>query len=205
MIGLGPKEEPFEFAVNVASDSEFAGAGFSADGEILFDNIQGEDAPGTGMTIAVWGPWERPALSPTELVSPGRRARRPFFCLAPRCHFYYSRNMEMTRIIGALAALAQETRLKVYRLLVEAGPEGLPAGRIGEALALPPATLSFHLSHLSRAGLARGRQHGRFVIYSADFQNMNALVAYLTENCCGGRACSPAPKTAAVRARRRAA
>jgi DNA-binding transcriptional ArsR family regulator len=99
--------------------------------------------------------------------------------------------MEMTQAIDALAALAQETRLKVYRLLVEAGPEGLSAGRIGEELELPPATLSFHLAHLARAGLARSRQEGRFVIYSADFQNMNALVGYLSENCCGGRSCAP--------------
>ena len=94
-------------------------------------------------------------------------------------------------MVDALSALAQETRLKVYRLLVEAGPEGLSAGRIGEELGLPPATLSFHLAHLSRAGLAQARQEGRFMIYSADFQNMNALVGYLTENCCGGQACAP--------------
>src|ERR1700741_5651960 len=103
--------------------------------------------------------------------------------------------MEMTQAIDALAALAQETRLKVYRLLVEAGPDGLSAGRIGEELELPPATLSFHLAHLSRAGLAQSRQDGRFVIYSADFQNMNALVGYLTENCCGGQSCAPAKIT----------
>ena len=65
------------------------------------------------------------------------------------------------------------------------------AGRIGEALKLPPATLSFHLSHLTRAGLAQSRQEGRFVFYSADFRNVNALVGYLTENCCGGRSCAP--------------
>ena len=99
--------------------------------------------------------------------------------------------MEMTRAVDALAALAQESRLNVYRLLVEAGPDGLPAGRIGEELELPPATLSFHLAHLARTGLVRSRQEGRFVIYSADFQNMNQLVGYLTENCCGGRACAP--------------
>ena len=119
----------------------------------------------------------------------------------------------MTQAIDALSALAQGTRLKVYRLLVEAGPEGLAAGRIGEKLDLPPATLSFHLAHLARAGLARGRQEGRFVIYCADFQNMNALVAYLTENCCGGKACAPSVKPATLkgkdheaipRARRRA-
>jgi len=98
----------------------------------------------------------------------------------------------MTHAVDALAALAQESRLKVYRLLVEAGPAGLPAGRIGEALELPPATLSFHLAHLARTGLVRSRQEGRFVIYRADFQNMNELVGYLTENCCGGRSCAPA-------------
>jgi DNA-binding transcriptional ArsR family regulator len=99
--------------------------------------------------------------------------------------------MEMTQAVDALAALAQETRLSVYRLLVEAGPEGLSAGRIGEELDLPPATLSFHLAHLARTGLVRSRQEGRFVIYSADFRNMNELVGYLTENCCGGRGCAP--------------
>ena len=109
----------------------------------------------------------------------------------------------MTKAVDALAALAQETRLGVYRLLVEAGPEGLAAGRIGEAMQLPPATLSFHLAHLARAGLARSRQEGRFVIYSADFESMNALVGYLTENCCGGRSCAPSTKP--VRRERKAA
>ena len=99
----------------------------------------------------------------------------------------------MKQAIDALAALAQETRLQVYRLLVEAGQEGLSAGRIGEALDLPPATLSFHLAHLARTGLAQSRQEGRFVIYSADFQNMNALVGYLTENCCVSGSCAPMP------------
>lgn len=99
--------------------------------------------------------------------------------------------MEPSDAVEALSALAQESRLSIYRLLVGAGPEGLSAGRIGEALELPPATLSFHLSHLTRAGLAQSRQEGRFVFYSADFRNMNALVGYLTENCCGGRSCAP--------------
>ena len=99
--------------------------------------------------------------------------------------------MEISKAVDALSALAQESRLSIYRLLVEAGPEGLSAGRIGEALKLPPATLSFHLSHLTRAGLTHSRQDGRFVFYSADFQSMNALVGYLTENCCGGRSCAP--------------
>jgi ArsR family transcriptional regulator len=100
--------------------------------------------------------------------------------------------VETSQAIEALAALAQDTRLKVFRLLVEAGPEGLAAGRIGEQLGLPPATLSFHLAQLARAGLAQSRQDGRFVIYSADFQNMNELVGYLTDNCCAGRSCAPA-------------
>ena len=102
--------------------------------------------------------------------------------------------MEITQIVDALAALAHDSRLKVFRLLVEAGPEGLAAGAIAEKLDLPPATLSFHLAHLSRTELVRGRQEGRFIIYSADFQSMNALVGFLTENCCGGRLCAPAAK-----------
>jgi DNA-binding transcriptional ArsR family regulator len=122
--------------------------------------------------------------------------------------------MEMSQIIDALSALAQATRLAVYRLLVESGPDGLPAGEIGEKLDLPPATLSFHLAHLARAGLLRSRQDGRFIIYSADFENMNRLVGYLTENCCGGASCAPAQRQppamkgksreATPRARRRA-
>jgi len=93
--------------------------------------------------------------------------------------------------IKALGALAQETRLAIYRLLVQAGPEGRAAGIIGETLGIPPATLSFHLAQLAGAGLVRPRQEGRFIYYSADFGSMNALVGYLTENCCGGNACGP--------------
>jgi DNA-binding transcriptional ArsR family regulator len=100
--------------------------------------------------------------------------------------------MKMNQAVEALGALAQGTRLAIFRLLVEAGPKGLAAGRIGAKLDLPPATLSFHLSHLARAGLATGRQEGRFVIYTADFKAMIELVAYLTENCCGGAYCGPA-------------
>jgi ArsR family transcriptional regulator, arsenate/arsenite/antimonite-responsive transcriptional repressor len=100
--------------------------------------------------------------------------------------------METKQALQSLSALAQESRLSIFRLLVQAGPEGLAAGAIGEKLDLPPATLSFHLAGLTRAGLAQSRQDGRFVIYSASFENMNALVAFLTENCCGGAACSPA-------------
>ena len=108
--------------------------------------------------------------------------------------------METEQVVDALAALAQRSRLAVFKLLVKAGPAGLAAGAIGEKLELPPATLSFHLAHLARAGLVHHRQEGRFVIYSASFENMNALVGYLTENCCSGAACAPAPAS-----RRRAA
>jgi ArsR family transcriptional regulator len=97
--------------------------------------------------------------------------------------------METKQAIQSLAALAQESRLAIFRLLVQAGPEGMAAGAIGEALALPPATLSFHLAGLTRAGLARSRSEGRFVIYTVDFRSMNALVGYLTENCCQGETC----------------
>ncbi len=99
--------------------------------------------------------------------------------------------METKQAVSALSALAQPSRLAAFRLLVEAGPQGLPAGVIGEKLDLAPATLSFHLAGLTRAGLAQGRQDGRFVIYTADFDHMSALVAFLTENCCGGRSCNP--------------
>jgi DNA-binding transcriptional ArsR family regulator len=112
--------------------------------------------------------------------------------LTANVRFYYSGNVETTQALQSLSALAQPTRLAVYRLLVQAGPEGLAAGVIGERLELPPATLSFHLAGLVRGGLASSRQEGRFVIYSADFQNMNSLVAFLTENCCGGAECAPA-------------
>jgi ArsR family transcriptional regulator, arsenate/arsenite/antimonite-responsive transcriptional repressor len=100
--------------------------------------------------------------------------------------------METTQAVQSLGALAQETRLGIFRLLVQAGPEGMAAGQIGDKLDLAPATLSFHLAGLTRAGLARSRQEGRFVIYSADFQAMNALVGFLSKNCCGGRDCAPA-------------
>lgn len=99
--------------------------------------------------------------------------------------------------IQALSALAQASRLAIYRLLLEAGPEGMAAGLIGEKLDLPPATLSFHLAGLARAGLAKGRQDGRSIIYTVDFAGMNELVAYLTENCCGGQSCAPVPRRSA--------
>jgi DNA-binding transcriptional ArsR family regulator len=99
--------------------------------------------------------------------------------------------METTVALKALGAIAQETRLAIFRLLVQAGPAGRAAGVIGEQLGIPPATLSFHLAQLAGAGLVRPRQDGRFIYYSADFGAMNALVGFLTENCCGGNACGP--------------
>jgi DNA-binding transcriptional ArsR family regulator len=101
--------------------------------------------------------------------------------------------MEMKQAVQSLSALAQESRLSIFRLLVAAGPDGMAAGSIGDKLDLPPATLSFHLAGLTRAGLAQSRQEGRFVIYSADFEGMGHLLAYLTEDCCGGKACVPVP------------
>jgi len=100
--------------------------------------------------------------------------------------------MENKSAVTALAALAQDSRLAVFRLLVQTGPEGLPAGKIAESLGVPPSSLSFHLKELSYAGLVTSRQESRFVIYSANFQAMNELIAYLTQNCCGGQPCLPA-------------
>ena len=100
--------------------------------------------------------------------------------------------MNSADAISALSGLANEHRLAVYRLLVQTGPEGLPAGEIAEALDLPQSSLSFHLAHLKRAGLVTQRRESRSLIYAADFDGMNALVSYLTDNCCGGRPCAPA-------------
>ncbi len=94
--------------------------------------------------------------------------------------------MEKTHAVAALAALAQDSRLDIFRLLVQAGAEGVPAGQIGERLALPAATLSFHLSQLRHAGLVTFRRAGKSLIYAAEYAAMNALLGYLTENCCQG-------------------
>lgn len=105
--------------------------------------------------------------------------------------------MDTQFAIGALAALAQDTRLSIFRLLVQAGPDGMTVGRIGEALEVAPATLSFHLKELSRSGLLGSRQKSRFIWYFANYQAMNELIGYLTENCCRGQpevcgvACAP--------------
>ena len=99
--------------------------------------------------------------------------------------------MEPLNAAEYLAALGHESRLAVFRLLVEAGPEGLNASAIGEKVGLAPATLSFHLAHLNRVGLIKGRQESRFIYYSADFAVMDDLLAFLTHNCCQGGACLP--------------
>src|ERR1700724_4759763 len=100
--------------------------------------------------------------------------------------------MEQSDAVAALAALAQDNRLDVYRLLVQAGPEGLPAGSVAGALKLAPNTLSFHFDRLRQAGLVTVRRAGRSMIYAARFDSMRALLDYLTENCCqGGESCAP--------------
>jgi DNA-binding transcriptional ArsR family regulator len=108
--------------------------------------------------------------------------------------------MEKSNAVAALAALAQDNRLDVFRLLVEAGPDGMPAGGVAEALDLAPNTLTFHFDRLRGAGLVTVRRQGRSMIYAARFETMNDLLSYLTENCCAGapekcaprRRCNPA-------------
>jgi len=111
--------------------------------------------------------------------------------------------MKTTDAALRLAALGHEKRLAVFRLLVQAGPEGLSAGAIGEKLALAPATLSFHLAHLSRVGLIIGRQESRFIFYSADYPEMDDLLGFLTQNCCNGGSCLPKTTAANTPAKRR--
>jgi DNA-binding transcriptional ArsR family regulator len=115
--------------------------------------------------------------------------------------------MKQQDVVTALAALAQDSRLAIYRLLVKRGPEGHSAGEIGERLTIAGPSLSFHLKELARAGLVTARKDGRFIYYSAHFERMNDLVAYLTENCCGqGAVCAPAcaPNNATERKRKSA-
>jgi ArsR family transcriptional regulator len=112
--------------------------------------------------------------------------------------------MEQLDAVAALAALAQQNRLDVYRLLVQAGREGLPAGSVASALELAPNTLTFHFDRLRQAGLVTVRRDGRSMIYAARFDTMNGLISYLTENCCGGRPqqCAPAVACKPARAKR---
>ena len=107
----------------------------------------------------------------------------------------------MKRAIEALAALAQETRLSIFRLLMQHGPEGLSAGTVASSLGVAPSTLSFHLAHLERAGLLRSWRVQRQIIYAADLDGMRSLLGFLTEDCCGGRPelCAPLPGGAACK------
>ena len=98
--------------------------------------------------------------------------------------------MENKHAVTLFAALAQESRLAIVRLLVQQGPEGLPVGQIGERLGLANATLSFHLKELNSAGLLQARQQGRFIYYSVDFSTIAALLGFMTENCCAGASCT---------------
>ena len=111
-------------------------------------------------------------------------------------YFDISRNMKENDVIGALGALAQATRLGAFRALVAAGPNGLAAGDLARALDVPPPTLSFHLRDLENAGLVASTREGRSIRYTADFDAMNSLVGFLTENCCGGNPalCVPAKR-----------
>ncbi len=98
--------------------------------------------------------------------------------------------MQTAEALAALAALAQESRLSIFRFLVALGPTGMAATRIAEGLHLPSSSLSFHLKELTHAGLIKPRQESRFIIYAANFEQMNALISFLNENCCGGNPCS---------------
>jgi ArsR family transcriptional regulator len=113
--------------------------------------------------------------------------------------------METLNAAELLAALGHETRLAIFRLLVEAGPDGLNASAIGERLGLAPATLSFHLAHLNRVGLIGGERESRFIHYSAKYDTMDELIAFLTSNCCQGKACLPKAEGCSTIEQRRAA
>lgn len=112
--------------------------------------------------------------------------------------------METLSAAELLAALGHESRLAIFRLLVEAGPEGVNASAIGEQLGMAPATLSFHLAHLSRVGLIAGERESRFIRYSANYATMDELIAFLTRNCCQGNACLPAAAASDTTEKRRA-
>lgn len=104
--------------------------------------------------------------------------------------------MDTLNAAEILAALGHESRLSIFRILVEAGPDGINAGAIGEQLGIQPATASFHLAHLTRVGLIKGERESRFIHYSANYETMDELIAFLTNNCCHGESCLP--KTAQV-------
>jgi ArsR family transcriptional regulator len=109
--------------------------------------------------------------------------------------------MKKPDVVAALAALAQDNRLDVFRLLVQAGPEGMSAGAVSTALDLAPNTLTFHFDRLRAAGLVNVRRDGRSMIYAAQFETMNSLLGYLTDNCCGGAQCAPSVECKPARKR----
>jgi ArsR family transcriptional regulator len=109
--------------------------------------------------------------------------------------------METKEAVKALAAIAQDSRVAIFRALVQAGPNGLSAGKIGELLGIPPSSLSFHMKELTHAEMVSSRQEGRFVIYAANFSTMNALLTFLTDNCCGGNPCAPVREPGRVTAK----
>jgi ArsR family transcriptional regulator, arsenate/arsenite/antimonite-responsive transcriptional repressor len=109
--------------------------------------------------------------------------------------------MKKPDVVAALAALAQDNRLEVFRLLVQAGPEGMSAGAVSTALDLAPNTLTFHFDRLRAAGLVNVRRDGRSMIYAAQFETMNSLLGYLTDNCCGGAQCAPSVECKPARKR----
>lgn len=113
--------------------------------------------------------------------------------------------METLAAAELLAALGHESRLSIFRLLVEAGPEGRFAGALGEELEMPAATLSFHLAHLSRVGLITGQRESRFIRYSTNYATMDELIAFLTNNCCQGQACLPRTSAGSAGPRKRTA
>ena len=140
-----------------------------------------------------------PAVRPLPVIKPTRQfdiIRN----IVPMCHNWQTTQsssiapMKTKSVIAALAALAQESRLNAFRLLVQTGTQGLAASKIGEQLDIAPSSLSFHLKELTNAGLIEARQEGRFIIYSANFDTMNSVLSYLTENCCGGESCAPSLK-----------
>ncbi len=109
--------------------------------------------------------------------------------------------MKKTKVVTALAALAQDNRLEVFRLLVRAGPDGMPAGEIAAKLDITASNLTFHFDRLRHAGLISVRREGRSMIYAARYETMNALIGYLTDNCCGGVPCAPAVECKPARKR----
>jgi len=103
--------------------------------------------------------------------------------------------MTTPEALTALSALAQESRLAIYRYLVTLGPAGMAATKIGEELGIPSSSVSFHLKELTHAALIKPRQESRFIIYAANFEQMNSLISFLNENCCGGNPCTPIPQS----------